>query len=120
MKTLLIAVTLATLSGCAYRDAKMFSDDTKKVLEPKNPDIKACYDGVLKTTPTAAGKVTVTFEVETDKGKIINVAVDKANTTAPDSVAECVTKNISDLALTPPDSKLGKGSATYEFAPNKS
>lgn len=124
MKTVLIATGLVALSsfatGCAYRDAKMFTDDTGKALATRNNEIKACYDGVLKGTPTAGGKVTIKFEVETEEGKIVKVQVDKAGTTAPDAVASCVTSNLNGLAISPPDKKTGDGSWVYEFAPGKS
>ncbi|MEA2746862.1 MAG: hypothetical protein QOI41_1005 [Myxococcales bacterium] len=119
MKTLLlIAGSAVLLSGCSFaaRSPEMYRDDTKAVLETKNNDIRACYDGVLKATPGAAGKVTVKFEVETEQGKIVNVAVDKPNTTAPDAVAECVTKSINGLGLTPPDKRVGQATFVWEFA----
>ena len=116
-KLLLISVSLAVLGGCsvAARSPEMYRDDTKAALEKKNADIHACYDGVLKTTPGAQGKVTVTFDVDTDKGQIQNVAVDKANTTAPDPVAACVTSNIAGVSIAPPDARLGQGTWQYEF-----
>jgi hypothetical protein len=119
MKTLLlIAGSAVLLSGCSFaaRSPEMYRDDTKAVLETKNNDIRACYDGVLKATPGAAGKVTVKFEVETEQGKIVNVAVDKPNTTAPDAVAECVTKSINGLGITPPDKRVGQATFVWEFA----
>jgi hypothetical protein len=119
MKTLLlIAGSAVLLSGCSFaaRSPEMYRDDTKAVLETKNNDIRACYDGVLKATPGVGGKVTVKFEVETEQGKIVNVAVDKPNTTAPDPVAECVTKSINGLGLTPPDKRVGQATFVWEFA----
>jgi hypothetical protein len=122
MKTILAfaiaAGSVASLAGCsvAARSPEMYRDDTKAVLETKNNDIRACYDGVLKTSPGAQGRVTVKFDVETEQGKIVNVSVDKANTTAPDPVAECVTKSIGGLGLTPPDQRLGQGTFTWEFS----
>lgn len=113
--TLLIAASLATIVGCAYRSPEMYRDDTTKVLQSKQNDIRACYDDFLKGTPTATGKVTVTFEVETEGGKIQNVAVDKANTTAPDALGDCVKKNIDGLVIAPPDRKLGQATYVYEF-----
>jgi hypothetical protein len=115
---LLIAGTAVLVSGCGFaaRSPEMYRDDTKAVLDTKSNDIRACYDGVLKATPGAAGKVTVKFEVETEQGKIVNVAVDKANTTAPDPVAECVTKSISGLGLTPPDKRVGQATFVWEFS----
>jgi hypothetical protein len=61
------------------------------------------------------GHVTVKFEVDNAHGKISNVTVDKANTTAPDAVSDCVTRHIEGLTLSPPDTHLGQGSWTYEF-----
>ena len=122
MKTTLLiagtAVVVASVSGCGFavRSPEMFRDDTKAVLETKNNDIRACYDGVLKSTPGAAGKVTVKFDVELEQGKFVNVVVDKANTTAPDPLAECVTKSIAGLGIKPPDGNLGQGTFVWEFS----
>jgi hypothetical protein len=117
--TLLVSASFAALSalvGCGNaRTPEVYRDDTRAVLEKKNEDVRACYDGVLKATPNAAGTLTVTFEVEEDTGKIVNVGVDKTHTTAPDAVADCVTKNIAGLALAPPDGKKGEGTWTYDF-----
>ncbi|WP_394822590.1 AgmX/PglI C-terminal domain-containing protein [Pendulispora albinea] len=111
---------LAALTGCgggAIRSPDVYRDDTKAALSAKDADIRACYDDILKGNPTASGKVTVKFEVETEGGKIQNVTVDKANTTAPDPVSQCVTKNISGVAVTPPDVRKGEGVWVYEFSP---
>lgn len=116
--TLLIVASLATTAivGCAYRSPEMYRDDTTKVLETKQSAIKACYDDFLKGAPGQGGKVTVKFEVETDGGKIQNVTVDKPNSTAPDAVGVCVTKNIDGLVIAPPDRRLGQATYTYEFS----
>jgi hypothetical protein len=117
MKTSILLASLALMTGCGFaaRSPEMYRDDTKAVLEKKNGDIHACYDGVLKATPGVGGKVTVKFDVETEEGKITNVVVDKANTTAPDAVAECVAKTIGGLAIKPPDARKGEASFVYEF-----
>jgi hypothetical protein len=94
----------------------MWTDDTNKVLQAKNPDIKACYDGYLKGNPGVGGKVTVNFEVETDQGKIQNVTIDKANTTAPDALGDCVKQAITGLVVSPPDKKTGQATYVYEFS----
>lgn len=118
MKTSLFLLAFALVAGgCAYRDAQMWHDDTAKALQTKQNDIQACYDGVLKTNPTAAGKVTVTFEVETENATITNVAVDQAATTAPEPVTECVTRNIAGVAVPPPDKRVGQATWTFDFAP---
>lgn len=114
--TLVIVASLATLAGCAYRSPEMYRDDTTKSLQTKSEEIRMCYDGVLKSTPTAAGTVTVNFEVETEEGKITNVQVDKAKSTAPDAVGECVTKAITGLVVPPPDKKTGQATYTWDFS----
>jgi hypothetical protein len=122
MKTTLLATiatiaAVSTLAGCGNaRTPEAYRDDTRAVLEKKNEDIRACYDGVLKASPGAQGKLTVTFDVQEDTGKIANVNVDKANTTAPDPVADCVTKSIDGLAIVPPDGRKGEATWVYQFA----
>jgi hypothetical protein len=118
MKTTILSLTaLALATGCsvAARSPDMYANDTKAVLEKKNEEIRSCYDGVLKSKPGTAGKVTVKFEVLTDSGKITNVSVDQANSTAGDEVAACVTKSIDGLVLTPADVRKGEGTWVYEF-----
>jgi hypothetical protein len=114
--TLASVAVLGTLVGCAYRDATMYRDETSKVLASKSNEIQACYDGVLKGTPGAGGKVTVNFEVETEEGKIQNVEIDKANTNAPEALGECVKRSIAGLIVAPPDRKLGQATYVYEFS----
>ncbi|MBX3192980.1 MAG: AgmX/PglI C-terminal domain-containing protein [Labilithrix sp.] len=94
----------------------MYRDDTKAVLETRNNDIRACYDGVLAGTPGVSGKVTIKFDVENEQGKITNPQVDPAGTTAPQPVADCVIKNIAGLGLTPPDARKGEGTWVWEFS----
>lgn len=120
--TLLISASLVALAGCSFaaRSPEMYRDETTKALEPRNNDIRACYDGVLKGTPGVAGKVTVKFDVAEDgaenAGKVTNVTVDKANTTAPDAVADCVAKNIAGAGpLSPADKRKGQATYVYEF-----
>ncbi len=112
---LLLALALPCVA-CAARTPNDYARDTGAVLATKNDTIKACYDGVLKSTPTAKGKVTIKFDVETDGGRITNVAVDPTGTTAPQPVADCVTQSLVGLAVTPPDSKKGQGTWVYEFS----
>jgi len=112
-----VPAAIAVLAGCsmAARSADMYRDDTQAVLATKNDAIRTCYDGVLKTTPGAQGSVAITFDVQTQDGKIVNVAVDQSGTTAPAPVAACVTQSLSGLALTPPDQRKGQGRWTYQF-----
>ncbi len=121
MKTTILglgALLLSCASGCgaAVRSPEAYSSDTRKVLEAKNQEIRACYDGVLKSTPTAGGRVTVHFDVEIETGKIANVKVDSAKTTAPEEISSCVTRSIPGLVLAPADGNTGEATWTYEFA----
>jgi hypothetical protein len=116
----LVSVVLGVASltaGCAYRSPEMWRDDVSKVLATKQADMKACYDGVLKSTPTAGGKVAIAFEVETEGGKIQNVTVETAKSTAPPEVQDCVKKNVEGLVISPPDKRLGQGTAEFDFQP---
>jgi hypothetical protein len=120
MKTILLLLSTAAVAasiGCgpAARTPEQYRDDTKSVLDTKSNDIRACYDGVLATQPGVQGRVTVKFDVEPEGGKIINVAVDPSGTTAPAPLADCVTKSIAGLGITPPDKMKGEGKFTWEF-----
>jgi len=85
------------------------------VLETRSPEIKACYDGVLKADKTAQGNVTVKFDVEMDTGKIANVKLDEAASSAPQPVRDCVLNALQGLAIKPPDGNLGKATFAWEF-----
>jgi hypothetical protein len=120
MKTILtLTVGAVLLAGCGFaRTPEAYRDDTGAVLGPKNDVIRACYDAVIKSNPTVGGTVTVKFIVDTEKGNIGNVMVDKANTTAPDPVSECVISNINaGLTLSPVDENKGEGTWVYQFTP---
>jgi hypothetical protein len=114
----LLVIACVVLAGCAVgaRSPDAYRDDTKKVLDTKNADIRACYDQVLKEDPSAHGTVTVKFDVETDQGAIGNVSVDATHTTAPAPVAECVTKSLPGLTIAPPDARTGAATWVYEFS----
>ncbi len=114
--TILVSVSII-LSGCsvAARSPETYRDETKQILATKNTEILACYDAVLKSSPTAQGRVTVKFNVETEQGRISHVVVDKANTSAPDPVSDCVTKSIDGLMLVPPDARKGEATWVYVF-----
>ena len=121
MKTtlLLVPASLALLAGCsiAARSPDMYRDDTKAALEKKNGEIGLCFDQTLKMKPGVGGKLTVTFDVMTETGKITNVKVDRAGTSVSDDIAECVTKTIEGVTLAPPDVRKGEGTWVYEFTP---
>jgi hypothetical protein len=123
-KTFLIAASLCVATGCsggfAVRDAGMFVKDTTPIIHTKDADILACYDGVLKGSPGAGGKVTVHWEIpkadDPGAGTLTKVTVDPAGTTAPPEVAQCVTKNLEGIGtLNPKDQNPGQGTGSWEF-----
>jgi hypothetical protein len=118
MKSLLLLGVSCAMTACSFaaRSPDMYRDDTGRVLATKQEEIRACYDTVLKANPGAQGTVTVNFDVETEQGKISNVKVDSAKTTAPEPVSSCVTKSIEGLSITPPDARKGAGMWVYEFS----
>jgi hypothetical protein len=123
MRSAILVTSLLTLSaglmacGFAVRSPDMFRDDTQKVLETRSPEMKACYDGILKGDKTAAGNVTVKFDVELETGKFVNLKVDETATTAPPPVRECVMNALQGLAVKPPDGNLGKATFVWAFQP---
>ncbi|WP_437621333.1 AgmX/PglI C-terminal domain-containing protein [Sorangium sp. So ce1151] len=121
MRQLLFGLFMMALSsspaGCSFavRDAEMYRDDTAALLETRSEQIRACYDAELARNPGARGKVTVAFTVLEDSGRVADVTVDPAGTTAPGEVASCVARSIDGLVLTPPDERQGKGKFVWEF-----
>lgn len=118
MKCAAILAASLGMFGCTFyaRSAEQYRDDTSKVLESKNAEIGTCYDTVLKTTPTAAGKVTLVFTVEEKTGKIADAKADAARTTAPQPLVDCVVNAINGLVLQPPDQRKGNATFEYDFA----
>jgi hypothetical protein len=114
---LTIAGLLGGALGCSFaaRDAEMYRNDTRALLETKNAEIKQCYDETLKTDPTASGSMAVRFTVQSETGRIVDASIDTARTTAPDALGVCVARAISTLALTPPDANDGQATFVYEF-----
>jgi hypothetical protein len=107
---------LAVAAGCAHaRTPDAYRADTATLLAAQDSALKACYDKVLQTMPTAAGHVVVTFDVEPKTGHLTNAAIDPAQTTAPDAVNQCVLVQLPQLALAPGDRKLGKATWSWDF-----
>jgi len=101
--------------GPAARTPENYRDDTQKVLETRSTEIKACYDGLLKTDAKGAGTVTVRFDVMEETGKIVNPRVDETASTAPAPVRECLMNALQGLVLKPGDGKLGKATFVWDF-----
>lgn len=119
MKTALISVLLgAFLGGCSFaaRNETMYQRDTRELLQTRDGDIKACYDGALKTDGKAAGVVVVSFKVESETGHVVNAEVDSARSSAPTSLSDCVVAALEGLTLDPGDARDGDATFTWEFA----
>lgn len=104
-------------AACSFaaRGPDQYRDDTQALLESKSPEIKACYDGILKDKKDAAGTVRVKFKVAEETGKIFETQVDPSGTTAPPELADCVVRSIDGMQLTPPDENQGIATFTWEF-----
>jgi len=102
--------------GCASgRAPEVYRDDTQKLLDGTNQAVTDCYAAALKSDRKAQGNVTVKFSVEESSGKLVGVSVDKARSSAPDSVQSCVTGQLGSLHLAPPDDQRGEATFTWDF-----
>ncbi|WP_233561041.1 AgmX/PglI C-terminal domain-containing protein [Sorangium cellulosum] len=123
MKQWLFGIVLVASSsasaGCSFalRSPEMYRDDTAALLATREEQIRACYDAELARNPSAEGKVTVTFLVLEDSGRLTDLVVDEAGTTASKEVSKCVVDSIDGLVLTPADENKGKGKFVWEFTP---
>jgi hypothetical protein len=106
------ALVAITGSACsvAVRDADHYRDDVNKVLETKNGDVKACYDGLLQSKKDLAGNVTVHFTVEHKTGVFKDITTD-----GPPELGTCVSNALNGLVLAPPDDGH-TGDATFVYA----
>ena len=104
---------LAGVAGCSFhaRSPEDYRDATAALLETKAADVKACYDGALKSNKELAGAITVHFKVEKETGKLVDITSDP---TGP--LGDCVTNSINGLALTPPDARDGDATFSYQFS----
>ena len=120
LSTFALFAALAGSTGCSVmvRDAESYSKDTEALLETRSGAIKACYDETLKSDATAQGRVTVRFKVEKETGNIVDIQVDPAGTTAPETLTQCVTTALGGLVLAPPDEQDGIATFSYEFVIN--
>lgn len=118
VRVISIASLALVLGACSFiaRSPDQYRDDTANLLSSKAPELNTCFDNARKTTPGAAGKVTVRFSVERKTGKILNAAADPSRTTAPQPLVDCVTASINGLVLNPPDQRNGDATFEYDFA----
>lgn len=110
-----ILLSLLATAGCAVRNAELYRDDTRRLLETKRPVLQACYDAELQTHPTANGKVIVRFTVEKGTGKLLNPQVDDLLSTPNRTLRGCVLDSLKGLTLEPVDDRNGDATFTWEF-----
>jgi len=114
--TLIALFALASVACSIHaRGPDQYRDDTQALLESKGPEIKACYDGILKEKADVGGAVRVKFKVQEETGKIFETEVDPSGTTAPPELADCVVRTIDGMQLTPPDENMGIATFTWQF-----
>lgn len=114
----LALAALATFSvGCKFiaRGPDQYRDDTRAALEAKLPEVKACYDNLLKGDKNTAGAVKVKFTVKCETGVVESVSVDQNGSSAPQPLQDCVTNSLQSVVLDPADARDGHATFTYEF-----
>ncbi|MBJ95517.1 MAG: hypothetical protein CMP23_13725 [Rickettsiales bacterium] len=72
----------------------------KKTMKRYNGRVKSCYERQLKGDPDLSGKVTVTFEIETN-GKVSGADV-LDNTTGNAALEACILKVVRTIRFNPP------------------
>ena len=117
----LVVVASAVIPGCTClaRDAETYRADTRNLLETRSGDIKSCYDAALTADPKLEGQVVVKFKVEKKTGKIIDTAVDKERTKAPETLSKCIVEAIDGLTLDPVDQRDGLATFSWTFKANE-
>jgi hypothetical protein len=111
-----IALVLSGCSGSFYaRGPEDYKQATRALLEARQDQFKACYEGVIKDDPNAAGTVAVHFIVEEKTGKITTPTA-LPESSAPEPLRACVVQSIDGLALDPPDQRKGDATMVFEFA----
>jgi len=117
-RTVLCLAALAAFTvGCKFiaRGPDQYREDTRNALQSKLPEVKACYDNLLKADKTTAGAVKVKFTVKCETGVIESIAVDQNGSSAPPALQECVTRSMQNVVLDPADARDGHATFTYEF-----
>jgi hypothetical protein len=116
-KSITLVSLLAMSVGCSFiaRGEDQYRADTRNLLEQRNAEVRACYDNALAQNPAQSGTVAVNFTVEKKSGKLTNVSVDPDQTTAPETLSNCVINAIDGLVLTPEDRRDGLAEFRWVF-----
>ncbi len=113
------ASTVVPGCSCVARDAETYRADTRNVLETQSRAVKDCYDVALTTDPKLDGQVVVKFKVEKKTGKIMETAVDKERTKAPEALSKCIVDAVDGLILDPVDQRDGLATFSWTFKANE-
>lgn len=116
LATRLCALTLVASSGCMMwmRDAEFYAEELTELLESRNESIAACYDRVLYDHGEVAGEVVLEFDIARQTGAISKVRVADAGE-LPEPATACITDELADLTLDPPDANEAHATVTWEF-----
>lgn len=116
-KSITLLTLLAVTAGCSFiaRGEDQYRADTRNLLEQRNADVRACYDNALAQNPAQSGTVGVNFTVEKKTGRLTNISVDPDQTTAPETLSNCVVNAIDGLVLTPEDRRDGLAEFNWVF-----
>lgn len=104
------------LSGCVMwmREPEFYSTELTELLKGRTEAMQACYDRVLEQKdPNAEGELVASFDVLEDTGMFANVVVSKGD--APDALADCVTAELVQLRLEPPDVNPAHATFMWQF-----
>jgi hypothetical protein len=114
-RALLVSI-VALMSGCSFlaRDTATYERDTSALLDTRQAELERCYTSALTRNPELVGKLTVTFTVAKQTGKLTQLSWDRNRTTVDDTLATCVVGALAGLTLAEPDRRDGQ--ATFSFA----
>jgi hypothetical protein len=117
MRKNIVTMCLITMAGCSFmaRGEDQYRQDTRAELEKHNAEIKSCYDNALAQDPNMSGTVVVNFSVEKKTGKFTQVSADPSQSTAPETLQNCVVNTIDGLVLMPEDRREGQATFSYVF-----
>lgn len=112
----LVALVLGAV-GCSFaaRSPEKYREATRTLIESNRPAIEKCYTDALKTNKDLTGRVAIQFSVAPETGVIGNTRVDAAQTTAPETLSQCVVQAVEGLTLTPGDAREGQATFYFDF-----